>query len=70
VLDGKRIKDEAALKRVFAVLSKERPVVVYTNTGIKASVEWFVLKLMGYDAKLYSWQDWLYHQNPDDNSSS
>jgi hypothetical protein len=24
---------------------------------IKASVEWFTLKMLGYDAKLYSWRD-------------
>jgi thiosulfate/3-mercaptopyruvate sulfurtransferase len=69
VLDGKKIKDEAKLQRIFAVLSKDRPVVVYTNTGIKASVEWFVLELLGYDAKLYSWQDWLYNELPEENLS-
>ncbi|NPV61436.1 MAG: sulfurtransferase [Methanotrichaceae archaeon] len=69
VLDEKKLKDEATLRRIFAVISKDRPVVVYTNTGIKASVEWFVLELLGYDAKLYSWQDWLYNQQPEGNLS-
>jgi len=36
--------------------------VVYTNTGVKASMVWFVLDLMGYDARIYSWQDWLASQ--------
>jgi thiosulfate/3-mercaptopyruvate sulfurtransferase len=36
--------------------------VVFTSTGIKASVVWFSLKMLGYDAKLYSWQDWLANQ--------
>ena len=56
------IKDEIALKEVFANLSKDETVVVFTSTGIKASVVWFSLKMLGYDAKLYSWQDWLSNQ--------
>ncbi len=68
--DGKNIRDEAYLEKVFAVLSKDRPVVVYTNTGIKASVVWFALGLVGYDAKLYSWQDWLANEAPRGNAST
>jgi thiosulfate/3-mercaptopyruvate sulfurtransferase len=33
--------------------------VIYTDTGVKATMPWFVLTLLGYDARLYSWQDWL-----------
>jgi thiosulfate/3-mercaptopyruvate sulfurtransferase len=33
-------------------------VVVYTNTGVKASMIWLPLCLLGYDAKVYAWQDW------------
>jgi thiosulfate/3-mercaptopyruvate sulfurtransferase len=62
VIKEGKIKDEAALKRTFSVLSDNRPVVVYTQTGIKASVVWFALRLLGYDAKLYSWQDWYVHE--------
>lgn len=64
VLEGDRITDEAALEETFALLTKGRPVVVFTNTGIKASAVWFALKLMGFDAKLYSYQDWLANQAP------
>ncbi|HSD56742.1 MAG TPA: rhodanese-like domain-containing protein [Methanotrichaceae archaeon] len=62
ILEGDKIKDEAALERIFAILTRERPVVVYTNTGVKASVVWFALELMGFDAKLYSYQDWRANQ--------
>ncbi len=58
VLNGKRIKDEAELEKLFASLDKSKPVVVYTNTGVKASMVWFALSLLGYDARIYSWQDW------------
>jgi thiosulfate/3-mercaptopyruvate sulfurtransferase len=62
VINGNsRIKDEAKLARVFSWLNKNQPVVVYTDTGIKGSVEWFALELLGYDAKLYSYAD--YYQN-------
>ena len=59
VLNNRTIKNETALKRVFADLNKDRPVVVFTDTGIKASVVWFTLKMLDFDAKLYSWQDWV-----------
>ena len=62
VLDGKKIKDEAALKEKFISLDKSRPVVIYTNTGVKASMVWLALDLLGYDARLYTWQDWQAHQ--------
>ena len=68
ILDGKRIKDEAALEQLFSSLEKDRPVVVYTNTGVKATMIWLALDLLGYDARIYTWQDWqakLPHLNLD-----
>jgi thiosulfate/3-mercaptopyruvate sulfurtransferase len=62
VLDGEEIKDEASLKELFSTLDKNRPVVVYTNAGVKASAVWFVLSMMGYDARLYTLQDWIVNQ--------
>lgn len=62
VLNGKKIKGEDQLNKVFMMLDKDQPVVVFTNTGMKASVVWFALEMMGYDARLYSWRDWLENQ--------
>ena len=59
VIEGSKIANEAKLEKVFASLVKNKPVVVYTNTGIKASVVWFALIMQGYEAKLYSYEDWL-----------
>ncbi|MDD1761861.1 MAG: sulfurtransferase [Methanothrix sp.] len=70
VLYGDRIKDESQLKKVFMLLDKDKPVVVYTNTGMKASVVWFALEMMRYDARLYSYQDWMAHKSPQGNASS
>jgi thiosulfate/3-mercaptopyruvate sulfurtransferase len=61
ITGNSRIKNETQLAKVFSWLNKNQPVVVYTNTGIKGSVEWFALELLGYDAKLYSYAD--YYQN-------
>ncbi len=69
VLDGHKIKNETGLEKAFINLSKDRPVVVFTDTGVKASVVWFSLKLLGYDALLYSWQNWIDNQ-PLDNSTT
>ena len=62
VLEKGKIKQQAELNKVFAILDKDRPVVVYTNTGVEASLVWFALTLSGYDARLYSWRDWLENQ--------
>jgi thiosulfate/3-mercaptopyruvate sulfurtransferase len=64
VLNGKKIKSEGQLNKVFMVLDKDQPVVVFTNTGMKASVVWFALKMMDYDTRLYNYQDWVENQPP------
>ncbi|MFA6372494.1 MAG: rhodanese-like domain-containing protein, partial [Methanothrix sp.] len=62
VLVNGSIKPQEDLQKVFAGLEKDRPIVVYTNTGVEASLVWFALTLSGYDARLYSWRDWLENQ--------
>jgi thiosulfate/3-mercaptopyruvate sulfurtransferase len=62
VIINNKIRDEIMLERAFTFLSKNRPVVVYTNTGLKGSVVWFALTLQGYDARLYSYENYLYNQ--------
>lgn len=71
VIDGDRIRSKADLERVFRGIDIEKPVAVYTFTGVKASVVWFALASLGYDAKLYTYQDWHNHHGsvylPNDN---
>ncbi len=62
VKNGEAQIDEAALKELFSKLSKDKALIVYSNTGVKASLVWFALMLMGYDGRLYSWKDWLESQ--------
>jgi thiosulfate/3-mercaptopyruvate sulfurtransferase len=70
VLNNKSLKSDDSLKKAFAILDKDRPVVVYTNTGVKASVVWFALEMTGYDAKLYSLADWIMNQPSQGNSTN
>jgi thiosulfate/3-mercaptopyruvate sulfurtransferase len=65
VMSNGRIKDETTLSRMFLLhgLRKNKPVVVYSNEGVQASLVWFSLEAMGYQAKLYTWKDWTEHKN-------
>ena len=57
-----KINDEAKLERIFGTLNKNQPVVVYTYQPTLGSVAWFALKLMDFDAKLYSFENWQYNE--------
>jgi thiosulfate/3-mercaptopyruvate sulfurtransferase len=63
VLEKNRLKDRSALGLLFSGLDKDRPVIVYTATGVKASMVCFALEFLGYKASLYTWNDWLTHEN-------
>ena len=58
VLDGEKIKNQAVLGTLFADLSRDKPVAVYSNDSIKASVLWYALKLEGYNPSLYAGDNW------------
>ena len=47
----------------FSDLGKDKPVVVYSEDGLNASLVWYALQLMGYDSSLYTWNDWEAHQS-------
>lgn len=61
VLSNGRLKNASELSSLFN-LDRGRPVVVYSLNGGQASLVWFALRNMGYDARLYTWLDWLDHQ--------
>jgi thiosulfate/3-mercaptopyruvate sulfurtransferase len=63
VLDGKKIKSEDQLNKVFMILDKDQPITVFTNTGMKGSVVWFALMMMDYNAKLYNYREWIENQD-------
>ena len=55
---------------LFSSLDKTKPVVVYSDTGAQASSVWFALEALGYNASLYSWQDWAAHKPASDESKT
>jgi len=63
VIENGWIKDSSDLAEIFVDLKKDRPVAVYTKNGGQASIVWYALMLQGYDASLYTWNDWLRHQS-------
>ncbi|HOO53917.1 MAG TPA: rhodanese-like domain-containing protein [Methanothrix sp.] len=63
VVENDWIKGDSALTEIFVDLDKDRPVAVYTKNGGQASIVWYALMLLGYDARLYTWNDWLGHQS-------
>lgn len=69
VLDGDKLRNVNELDERFFILNKEQPVVAFTNTGFKGSVLWLALEIMGYDAKLYSYQNWMTNEHIEQRSS-
>lgn len=69
VLDGDMIRNASDLEKRFSFLDKERPVVAFTNTGFKGSVVRLALEIMGYDARLYSYDNWMANQLAENESS-
>ncbi|HII07236.1 MAG TPA: sulfurtransferase [Methanotrichaceae archaeon] len=63
VIEDGWIKDDSALTEIFGDLDRDRPVAVYTKNGGRASIVWYALQNLGYDARLYTWNDWLSHQS-------
>jgi 3-mercaptopyruvate sulfurtransferase SseA len=62
LLDGSRIKDEAALREVFkpAGVEPAAEVVSCCHIGQQASLVWLAARILGHEARLYdgSFEDW------------
>lgn len=70
VLENGKIKNRDALTNVFSSLAKNKPVIVYSSDYNRASLLWYALQLMGYNGKIYTWQDWAAHQPASDKSKT
>ncbi len=68
ILDGDKIKNVNELEKRLSILDQERPVVAFTNTGFKGSVMWLALEIMGFDAKLYSYENWIANKTQEEKS--
>jgi thiosulfate/3-mercaptopyruvate sulfurtransferase len=65
ILKGNKIKDVADLSIVLGRLSREDPIVVYSDDYSRSSLVWYALQLMGYKASIYTWDDWKAHELED-----
>lgn len=62
IIKGDQIKDAEDLGMVFGRLSKDQPIVVYSSDYSRSSLVWYALQLMGYEASIYTWEDWKAHE--------
>ena len=62
IIKGDRIKNGDDLNMVFSRLSKDQPIVVYSSDYSRSSLVWYALQLMGYNASVYTWEDWKAHE--------
>lgn len=62
VIKGDKIKDVGDLTTVFSRLEKEKPIVVYSDDYSRSALVAYSLQLMGYQASIYSWEDWTAHE--------
>ena len=63
LLEGGRIKAASNLNDTFARLSRSQTVAVYSNDLLNSSLVWYGLQLMGFDSRIYTWQDWQAHES-------
>jgi len=62
IIKGDKIKNGEDLGYVFDRLSKDKPIVVYSSDYNRSSLVWYALQLMGFEASLYTWEDWKAHE--------
>ena len=62
VIKGDKIKTGTDLGMVFSRLDKEKPIVVYSDDYSRSALVWYALQLMGYEASIYTWEDWKAHK--------
>ena len=65
VIKGDKIKTGTDLGTVFSRPDKEKPIVVYSDDYSRSALVWYALQLMGYEASIYTWEDWKAHKSGD-----
>jgi len=62
VIKGEKIKKGDDLSGIFSRLDKDKPIVVYSDDYSRSALVWYALQLMGYNASIYTWEDWKAHE--------
>jgi len=70
VIKGDKIKNGGDLTNVFSRLDKEKPIVVYSDDYSRSALAAYALQLMGYQASIYSWEDWKAHEAAQEQNES
>jgi len=65
VIKGEKIKKGDDLSGIFSRLDKDKPIVVYSDDYSRSALVWYALQLMGYNASIYTWEDWKAHEATD-----
>ncbi len=65
VIKGDKIKNGDDLSTVFSRLDKDKPIVVYSDDYSRSALATYALQLMGYEASIYTWEDWKAHEATD-----
>ena len=65
VIKGDKIKNSDDLSAIFSRLDKDKPIVVYSDDYSRSALVWYALQLMGYEASIYTWEDWKEHKSGD-----
>ena len=65
VIKGDKIKNSDDLSAIFSRLDKDKPIVVYSDDYSRSALVWYALQLMGYEASLYTWEDWKAQKSGD-----
>ena len=70
VIKEDKIKSGDDLNTVFSRLEKDTPIVVYSDDYSRSALVAYSLQLMGYEAAVYSWEDWQAHEGKDEGDGS
>ncbi len=65
VIKGDKIKNGDDLSMVFSRLDKDKSIVVYSDDYSRSALALYALQLMGYQASIYTWEDWKAHEATD-----
>ena len=57
LIEGDWLKEDSALVEMFVDLGEDSPVVVYSDDVRKASIVWYALHHLGYEASIYTEND-------------
>ncbi len=58
--DKSRLKSREELAKLYSHLPRDKKIIIYCNVGIASSLEYLVMRDLGYDVANYdaSWKEW------------